>query len=231
MTDKIAEINPLVIIAANKANQELGNISTPEDETGNRRRLLSTDAAIPIINKYEESELHRENSYRDPSTGLLNRRGLIEEYRVSMGVRERAGLVGGNALVALDLIGLKKLNVDLTPEGADEVIKNAAEHLQGHVRDSDFVGRWGGDEDLLVLFGIDKKNIETLIVDIKSDLPEHVRFNIGFVLIEPDCDIEESMHGIMNKMEEVKKIGGLDETGRASGNGVVVDINSLNQHV
>jgi len=70
MTDKIAEINPLVIIAANKANQELGNISTPEDETGNRRRLLSTDAAIPIINKYEESELHRENSYRDPSTGL-----------------------------------------------------------------------------------------------------------------------------------------------------------------
>ena len=229
MTDKVTEANSLVKIAAFKANQELGDLNASKGET--KEKLLSTDAALPILNKYEESEIHRENSFRDPSTGLLNRRGLTEEYRVSMGARERAGLVGGNTLVALDLIGLKKLNTDLTPEGADRVVKNAAEHLQGHVRDSDLVGRWGGDEDLLVLFGIDKGNVETLIADINSDLPEHVRFNVGFAFIEPDSDIEESMYRVMNKMEEVKKIGGLDETGRALGNGVVVDINSLNQHV
>jgi diguanylate cyclase (GGDEF)-like protein len=224
MADNInTEIGPFVKIAAFKANEELGD----EVATGGKK-ILSTDTGKRILNKYEESEIHRDNSFRDPLTGLLNRRGLVEEYRVSMRARERTGSVEDGALVGLDLIGLKKMNIELTPEVADKIIQSSAEYLQSRVRETDLVGRWGGDEILLALFAIKKVSVEKLITEINQNLPQHVHFNIGFALIKAKANVEEEMKMVMNKMEEIKKMGSLDETGRAKGNGVVVDIDSLN---
>jgi len=229
MTDKITDASSLVKIAAFKANQELGDVNAPKGET--EEKFLSTDAAKPILDKYEESEINRDNSFKDPMTGLLNRRGLVEEYKVSMGMWEREGLVESNALIALDLIGLKKLNDTLSPAVADQIIQNAAEHLRGRVRETDLVGRWGGDEMLLVLFGVKKVDVEELASEVNRNLPEHVRFNIGYKITKPNADFEESMKNVMDQMEQVKKIGGVDNTGRAVGRGVVVDIDTLNHNV
>lgn len=229
MTDKIAEIDPHVQIAAFKANQELGDVRVSKGKT--EEHLLSTRIAEPILNKYEESEIHRENSIRDPLTGLLNRRGLVEGYNVSMRVREREGLIGNNAIVALDLIGLKKLNKQLSPDVADQILQSAGEHLMRTVREIDLVGRWGGDEALLVLFGINKRDVEKLVGEINRNLPDHVHFNIGYEVIEPSRDAFESMKRVMDAMEDVKKMGGLDETGRALGTGIVVDIDALKENV
>src|SRR3989344_3381524 len=144
MTDKqINEISPLVRIAADKANQELGGV----------KGLLSSDAGNSILSKYVESEVNRDNSFIDPMTGLFNRRGLLEEYKLQEATRKRLGATGDNVFIALDLIGLKKMNVELTYAGADKVIKEAATSLRKRVRENDPVGRWGGDEFLVLLSG------------------------------------------------------------------------------
>jgi len=222
MADKlIGEVSPLDIIAANKANKDLGD----------KKGLLSSDAGTLILSKYEESEINRDNSFRDPLTGLLNRRGVIEEYKLVIAERERIGATEGVGLVALDVIGLKRLNLEHTPEGADKIIKNAADSLKGLIRKSDLACRWGGDEFVLILFGTDKVNVIKIIDEINNRLPEHVRYNIGYEVANSSVDPDVEVRKVMDKMEKVKKLGALDATGRATGNGISIDINDLDTNV
>jgi len=217
MTDKpLKEISPLVRIAADKAHQELGDV----------KGLLSSKAGDLILSKYEESEDNRNNSFIDPLTGLLNRRGLVEEYKLEEATRERITAFGDNVLVALDLIGLKKLNVELSPEGADRVIKMATASLRDQVRKSDLAGRWGGDEFLLILFGANQETAISVIKKILANLPEHVHYNIGYKVFKQDTILELQMNEVMNHMEAIKLMGDVDKTGRPLGKGVVFDIDN-----
>lgn len=218
MADKLMkEISPLVRIAADKANQELGNV----------KGLLSGNAGNPILSKYEESEINRNNSFVDPLTGLLNRRGLAEEYKLGTATRDRLKSNGDKVLIALDLIGLKKINIELSPAVADEVLKKAGELLRGQIRESDLVARWGGDEFLLVLFGAGKESALVVIQKILANLPEHVHYNIGYQIFEKEGNFETQTREVMDWMEEIKRMGGLDKTGRATGSGIVIDVDSL----
>lgn len=220
MTDRVTELgNDITQVAAIKANKDLGN------ESG----LLSSKTGGIILDKYIESEVNRENSFRDPMTGLLNRTGLVEEYILATRTRERVGSEQEkNVLLALDLIGLKKFNQELSPEIADGIIKNVAKSLRKQVRETDLVGRWGGDEFLLVLFGAGESTAHSTIEKVIKNSPEGVHYSIGFQVIEKGIDPEKAFVGIMNKLEEVKKLGLTDKTGRSIGGGVVVNIDTLN---
>lgn len=216
--NRAEEIHPLARIAADKANKELGDVPG----------LLSNDAGTKILNKYEESEVNRDNSFKDPMTGLLNRRGLLEEYNLEEETRNRlSSNFGPNVFIALDLIGLKRLNNELTSKGADKVIKDAASTLQQQIRKTDLAGRWGGDEFLLILFGVNQDTATNTIQKILDNLPEHVNYNIGYKLVTPDNDPRSQMDQIMSQMDNIKHMGGVDESGRAVGNGVVVNIDSI----
>jgi diguanylate cyclase (GGDEF)-like protein len=222
MSDKISENrepeSPFQREAAEKVNIELGNI----------KGILSSDeTGIPILNKYEESELNRENSFKDPMTGLLNRRGVLEEYKLEQSTRKRLGASQGIALIGLDFIGLKKLNMELTPEVADETLKEGALSLQQQIRKIDLAARWGGDEFLLVLFGADETAAKNIIQKIQDHLPLRVHYNIGYRIVDPKNDPEIMMGGLMKQMEDVKHLGVVDETGRAQGNGVVVNVDNI----
>lgn len=219
MTDNRSELTPLVRIAADKAHKELGD-KIPE--------ILSNDVKGTIIlNKYEESEVNRNNSFIDPLTELLNRRGMVEEYKLEESTRKRLDASESNAFIALDLIGLKRLNTELTFNGADNVIKEAAVSLRKQIRKTDLAGRWGGDEFLLILFGVDEDTATNTIEKILNNLPEHVHYNIGYQVIKPNGDVLSQINRIMGQMEVIKHMGPTDETGRTVGNGVVVNIDNL----
>ncbi len=222
----ISENKLLTNIAATKANDELGSERSPEGLP-----LLSTKAGTRILSKYEESEANRENSFKDPMTELLNRRGLLEEYKLGELSRERLGVSESNVLIALDLIGLKKLNNELTSEGADKLIKEATSSLLQQIRKTDLAGRWGGDEFLLILFGADQEAAVAVIQKVLNNVPDRVNYNIGYKVVQPNDDPELQMNDVMKQMDNVKLLGGVDETGRAIGIGVVVNLNDLKTNV
>ena len=223
MSDKKSEVENSVISAAFNAHEDLG------DQMLGDKHLLSSQEkdggpGTKILSKYEESEKNRENSFKDPMTGLLNRRGLLESYQLEKVTRQRMGGEGKVLLIGMDLIGLKKLNIELTAGGADEVVKNAAKHLKSSIRSSDLASRWGGDEFLLVLFGVSDEHAAETVGKINSNLPEHVHYNVGYKVVDVRSDPTEEISAIMNRMDEIKNLGEKDETGRSIGNGTVVDI-------
>ena len=214
----VADPSILTRIAAKKANSELGHF----------KGLLSSEkVGTPILNKYEESERNRDNSFKDALTGLLNRRGLFEEYKLEELTRKRAGIVGKNTLIALDFIGMKKMNNEKTPEVTDFILQESASLLKSQIRKTDLAGRWGGDEFLVVLFGADEESATTVINDINETAPEGVHYNIGYQIVDQGEDAEHIMSGLMSKLDYIKTLGPTDETGRAVGEGVVVNIDKI----
>ncbi len=85
---------------------------------------------------------------RDPLTGVFNRRGIeerIEGMASSAERREEPVFV-----IFVDINGLKRANDAHGHEFGDDLIRAAANALRGIVRASDVVGRWGGDEFVIV---------------------------------------------------------------------------------
>lgn len=99
----------------------------------------------------ELSEKNRELerlSTTDRLTNLYNRLKLEEIFRAEL---ERAELDGGGfGVIMLDVDGFKSVNDAYGHQVGDQVLVELAGLLKRHCRASDAVGRWGGEEFLLI---------------------------------------------------------------------------------
>jgi diguanylate cyclase (GGDEF)-like protein len=84
-------------------------------------------------------------AFRDPLTGLANRRSVEEriEWRIA---RENMFCV-----VILDLDRFKHVNDTHGHVAGDSLLRQFSQELRSNIRPSDIVGRWGGDEFIMVL--------------------------------------------------------------------------------
>jgi two-component system, cell cycle response regulator len=100
---------------------------------------------------YASREAFRERSRRDSLTGLLNSRAIFDVLARHLEI----GLVMETpvSVILADLDEFKKLNDSFGHRAGDAILVEFARHLGGAVRSSDAVGRWGGEEFLVVLPG------------------------------------------------------------------------------
>jgi diguanylate cyclase (GGDEF)-like protein len=104
----------------------------------------------------------------DPVTGLLNRRGL-ETSLVRAVAHTRRAQEPLSALM-IDLDHFKQVNDTHGHETGDEVLRVIADSMREVFRDSDILGRWGGDEFLVLLPATDPEGA----LDVSRRLSEHV---------------------------------------------------------
>ncbi len=88
-------------------------------------------------------------SNTDVLTGLLNRRALIERlnYEVERAMRYKSGL----SLILCDIDYFKEINDSCGHTAGDRALKTVAGILKNSLRSADIVGRYGGDEFMLIL--------------------------------------------------------------------------------
>ncbi len=85
----------------------------------------------------------------DPLTNLLNRRGFLKHYAEELVRAQRYSDVFSIILIDLDLF--KKVNDRYGHEAGDRVLVSVADLLREDTRESDFCGRFGGEEFILLL--------------------------------------------------------------------------------
>jgi diguanylate cyclase (GGDEF)-like protein len=108
----------------------------------------------------------RDRSLRDPLTGLANRRAVESELRaaVARAQREARSLL----VVLVDVDRLKVAN-DLHGHWAgDALILEAARRLVSIVRRGDLVGRWGGDEFVVICPDVEPDSVEAIAERLRA---------------------------------------------------------------
>jgi diguanylate cyclase (GGDEF)-like protein len=109
---------------------------------------LASQAALAI----ERARLHealKERALTDGLTGLLNHRSILEVLDGELSRARRDG--NPLAVLMIDLDGFKQVNDQHGHLAGDDVLRSVASILKTTIRDIDQVGRYGGDEFLLVL--------------------------------------------------------------------------------
>jgi diguanylate cyclase (GGDEF)-like protein len=106
-----------------------------------------------IAKNLAQSENRAQALYgHDPLSGLPNRLLFGERLDQELNRLSRSG--GGLAVMFLDLDRFKDVNDTYGHQAGDELIKAAAKRLQGLLRSSDILARFGGDEFAVIQTGL-----------------------------------------------------------------------------
>ena len=112
------------------------------------REGLSRFLARVLKRSYRDQQRLASLALHDHLTGLFNRRGIIGHLRqwLAWSMRYHRPF----ALAMLDIDGFKKLNDTLGHMAGDKALCAIARTLEETVRESDLVGRFGGDEFIVI---------------------------------------------------------------------------------
>jgi diguanylate cyclase (GGDEF)-like protein/PAS domain S-box-containing protein len=116
----------------------------------------------------EKNRLLEEMTRTDPLTGVANRRHLFEVLEAEL---ERAKRYTQKLSIAmLDIDYFKKVNDTYGHQTGDEVLKAVAETVRNAIREVDVVGRYGGEEFLLLMPNTDETGSLQLVKRIRMDV-------------------------------------------------------------
>ena len=119
-----------------------------------------------ITEQQAESDRILYLSLHDPLTGLLNRRCMQEKLEEEFLRSKRTK--AAYSCIMLDIDRFKSFNDSYGHECGDVVLKGVADALIGVVRSTDDVGRWGGEEFLILLPDTDRDGGYELAEKIRS---------------------------------------------------------------
>jgi diguanylate cyclase (GGDEF)-like protein len=124
-----------------------------------RRELEQTRSRLDEVEKSAD---------RDHLLPLLNRRAFVRELTRYIAFTARYGTPA--SLVYFDLDGFKAVNDTFGHAGGDAVLGHFADTLLDHVRDSDIVGRLGGDEFGVILSHANQAQAAKKALDLADTL-------------------------------------------------------------
>lgn len=142
----------------------------------NGKRVMTVGIITNIGGKSEKKSYYLSDNAFDPGTGLYNKRA-IHEYAMEK-TQERKELY----LAMMDVDDFKKVNDSFGHMFGDEVLSKVSEIMRAVIDSRGMVGRFGGDEFMLVLDGVSSeeelrrifktisKNIQWEYQDIKETM-------------------------------------------------------------
>jgi diguanylate cyclase (GGDEF)-like protein len=131
-------------------------------------RLTRENAALK--REVARLEVYRAMAYRDPLTGLWNRRYFEERLNEELSRSDRAGLGRRFSVMVLDLNDFKATNDRYGHLVGDAVLKDVGEFLVTHLRHHDVACRTGGDEFSVLLPDLSAEDCGHLVDRLRRGL-------------------------------------------------------------
>lgn len=118
-------------------------------------------------------------AYRDPLTGLGNRKAFLEQLRVS--IEEADTHSRSLALFYIDLDRFKEVNDRFGHDAGDELLTLIAERLRSSLRDPDRIYRLGGDEFTLLMPGGTRESAQRLAERLLANMQQPMTIRQGLI--------------------------------------------------
>jgi len=171
------DIHAVVVLPILSGGKSIGVLDISRSEPGHdfddfeiqAATLFAKLAALAL----ENAQLHetlRQESIRDPLTGLFNRRFMQEALIKEIGRAERKSIP--LSVVMFDLDRLKEINDTHGHNAGDEALRNISTLLKTKVRHGDIACRYGGDEFNLILSDTTLDNARQRMEELRKDLKQ-----------------------------------------------------------
>jgi diguanylate cyclase (GGDEF)-like protein len=164
-------------------------------------------AAIAALSRHHVKRAYqamRDMAFSDPLTGLRNRRHLVDTLQADLAQARRLRANAGKAsdmatnadvvFMMIDIDHFKAVN-DLHGHAAgDTVLKQCAALLQGLLRESDTLVRWGGEEFLVLARQTQAAGIHVLAERLRAGIAGHDFLLDDGQLLRKTCSIGYACH-------------------------------------
>lgn len=128
--------------------------------------LMMVEQTMVAFRITKKNKVLEKKAYLDLHTGLPNKSRCEELFYNAEFVKEPV------ACMMFDLNNLKQVNDTMGHSVGDQLIMNFARLLRNAVPAKDFVGRYGGDEFIAVLYNADKEKVETTLEKLQESVDE-----------------------------------------------------------
>ncbi len=174
--------------------------------------LLSSVSARLERSRFLQTLLHK-----DGLTNLLNHSSFMEQAQVTIAQQKRKA--NFTALILIDMDNFRHINERHGYPGGDKVLVALSLLLRKRLRQSDIIGRYGGDEFGIIAEGIDEQEALTLAARLIADFaatahstPLHAGFfascSAGIsVLDSKTMDLEKWVQSAFSALSMAKQSG------------------------
>ncbi|MBN1756654.1 diguanylate cyclase response regulator [bacterium] len=177
-------------------------------QLGAQDYLVKGQVDGPVLVRSIRYAIHRQETLSaqhsmlitDELTGLYNRRGFmtLAEHQIKIADRKKKGFM----LLFADFDDLKRVNDSLGHNKGNQALTEVAEALINTFRESDVVGRIGGDEFAVLAIGAQFDHGEIMVTRLMQNLqtrnaqpgkPYTLSLSVGIAYYDPDvpCSIDE----------------------------------------
>ncbi|HEX7813126.1 MAG TPA: diguanylate cyclase [Burkholderiales bacterium] len=194
-------------------DDELGRLARSFEEMANQVKSHTTELESQVS---ERTKVLERLAYADFLTGLLNRRGMIDRIEMERNrlVRSRGRL----GVIVLDVDHFKKVNDDHGHDFGDRALIHVASKIRGVMRSYDVCARWGGEEFLVIVPGIDDADVlrrtaeklrqEIANSEVSPDVPGlRLTVSIGGYLADPRESIDDMLKAADDALYAAKQAG------------------------
>jgi diguanylate cyclase (GGDEF)-like protein len=188
------------------------HVSLVRDESGEPQYFYMQMQDITGRKQLEEELVHQ--ALHDSLTGLPNRALLVDRLVHGLaGARRRGAQVG---VIFLDVDHFKVVNDSLGHDAGDELLRHTAERIVGAIRPGDTVGRFGGDEFVVVCDDVTAPEAERIAERVLEALSQpaliaHEELNmtasLGIALADDDATPESLLRDADAAMYRAKERG------------------------
>jgi diguanylate cyclase (GGDEF)-like protein len=148
----------------------------------------------------------------DPTTGLASRArmlDILDALRLDHGQRA--------ALILLDLDHFKEVNDTYGHLAGDQALREVAQIFESVTREDDAVARWGGEEFLALITGVEEHQLPSAADKLRQAVEEHpfrlegmsvrLTVSVGATVIKPGVAIRTLMAAADDALYQAKACG------------------------
>ncbi|WP_413700546.1 GGDEF domain-containing protein [Psychromonas sp. KJ10-10] len=152
-------------------------------------------------------------AHQDSLTNLLNHESVLEQLEKVH--REALRYQHTYCAVMVDIDWFKQVNDSYGHQIGDEVLQTFANLLNKHIRETDLLGRYGGEEFLIIFSHTSEKLALKITQKIKHEISDtlfssekiNITASFGIAELRKDCDAKEIIRLADNALYEAKNAG------------------------
>lgn len=185
--------------------------------------MILKNTGFILLSKEQTEDRLRYMAHHDDLTGIWNRRAFIEQAQRQL--EQLARRKQYVTFILFDIDHYKTINDTYGHETGDRVLKSMAHTLQEKLKDVGIFGRYGGDEFVILLAGLNGDEAAEIAERLKSSLqpfmvsgqPVSYTISMGMVTVIADANTRlDSLYQLSDEMLYKAKRNGRNQVARAS---------------